>query len=480
MNLDEVWKQIQEHLSQNQFLSGGAVLMVLGAVGALARHWPLKAWYWMVHRVFVTAEVQMADEAFWWIHRWLSAQPYGKSRSRSLTVTSDSTNRNSYRPNSIDEPFEKYGSNENMPKILLTPAPGTHWLLWRKRFVSIRRIREKSQGPGERQSSYELEKESYEISILTRKRSVLMELLLEARSIAYPPEDKTTRIYTPGGKHYAGGWACNQERIPRPGCSVVLREGVYERLSEDIKRFHDSKMWYVERGIPYRRGYLLHGPPGNGKSSTIAALAADHGMVICAANLGGMGITDAELLTMMQQTPKNAIVLLEDIDCVFAQRKRTDGDKIVGITFSGLLNALDGVAAPEGHILVMTTNHPELLDPALIRPGRCDQQLEIGNASREQAERLFLRFFPGQEKLATEFSERTGDGLFCMAALQGHLIRNASDAVLASQFVPPKQGEVLKHGLLGATSNDDEEPDQSIVGRGREIVQRLEASLGEF
>jgi len=74
------------------------------------------------------------------------------------------------------------------------------------------------------------------------------------------------------------------------------------------------------------------------------------------------------------------------------------------LTFSGFLNALDGVRSQEGQIVFMTTNHKEKLDPALLRPGRTDIEVKLANASHMQMVKLFERFYPGHEKLAEEFA----------------------------------------------------------------------------
>ncbi len=93
---------------------------------------------------------------------------------------------------------------------------------------------------------------------------------------------------------------------------------------------------------------------------------------------------------MLFRKVKNGnIVLFEDIDAAFNKRKGNDAK---GITLSGLLNALDGVASPEGTAVIMTTNHPEKLDHALIRPGRIDQVMDFGAATDDQLERLYKRF----------------------------------------------------------------------------------------
>jgi chaperone BCS1 len=125
---------------------------------------------------------------------------------------------------------------------------------------------------------------------------------------------------------------------------------------------------------------------------------------------------------------------LEDIDCAFIKRKRASGRE-GGLTFSGLLNAIDGVASAEGRIIVMTTNHVERLDPALIRPGRADVKMLFDNATSEQAGRLFARFFPNHDGLADDFAELIADRRYSMATLQDYLMVHREDAQAAlAQF----------------------------------------------
>lgn len=98
--------------------------------------------------------------------------------------------------------------------------------------------------------------------------------------------------------------------------------------------------------------------------------------------MAGGNLNDDSLNTLLNSTEVNSIILLEDIDAIFqgresVQEKRDGGQSV---TFSGLLNALDGVRSQEGRILIMTTNHKDKLDPALLRPGRADRCIELGNA----------------------------------------------------------------------------------------------------
>lgn len=134
---------------------------------------------------------------------------------------------------------------------------------------------------------------------------------------------------------------------------------------------------------------------------------------------------DNGLAGLLRDAPRHSVVILEDVDAVFANRelqKSAGGE--TRITFSGLLNAIDGVASQEGRLFMMTTNHIERLDPALIRPGRCDVKVFICNASREQMAAMFLRFFPGREDDARRFASRLPPGELSMAQIQGHLVEH--------------------------------------------------------
>lgn len=111
-------------------------------------------------------------------------------------------------------------------------------------------------------------------------------------------------------------------------------------------------------------GYLLHGPPGCGKSSYITALAGELGFSICVLNLSERGLSDDRLNHLLSVAPQQTIILLEDVDAAFVSREDTAQQKAAyeglnRVTFSGLLNCLDGVASTEARIMFMTTNYLE-------------------------------------------------------------------------------------------------------------------------
>jgi mitochondrial chaperone BCS1 len=217
-------------------------------------------------------------------------------------------------------------------------------------------------------------------------------------------------------------WNLLSEKPARGLESVQLDQGIKETIINDVARFlHDkTKAKYNARCIPHRRGYLFHGPPGNGKSSLAAAIAGHFSLEIFSLSLTDPELTDGSLARLVANTEdERALILIEDIDAAGIGRETTaikmqnqkstvpnegkNADasskkpkrtvRTSKVTLSGLLNAIDGATAPEGHILVMSSNCPEDLDKALTRPGRVDVWLEFKNASAEQLLGMFMRFF---------------------------------------------------------------------------------------
>ncbi|KAG0365163.1 hypothetical protein BGZ54_006822 [Gamsiella multidivaricata] len=209
---------------------------------------------------------------------------------------------------------------------------------------------------------------------------------------SYKKKEGKTTIYT--SQPYDSYWSGSSTRAPRAFHSVILAEGLKEELLNDITTFRSSAQWYHDRGVPYRRGYLLHGPPGTGKTSFIVALAGHLRMSVCIVNLGISGLNDQQLDQLLNNAPRNSILLMEDVDAALIKRKA--GQAQAGsnnVTLSGILNALDGITAQEGSVVFMTTNHIRKLAPALIRPGRCDRKMLFDYADKHQIRGMFLKFF---------------------------------------------------------------------------------------
>jgi chaperone BCS1 len=172
-----------------------------------------------------------------------------------------------------------------------------------------------------------------------------------------------------------GDWRKRAEIQPRSRDSVILKEGQMDRIMGYLNNFLSNREAYRKADIPFRTGILLYGDPGSGKSSTALAIANELKMNVYIVALSSM-LNDEALNDSFSAIPANSIVILEDIDIASAVKDR-DGDDDKGVTMSGMLNVLDGFQSPPGVITIMTTNRKDVLDPAIIRPGRVDLEEEL-------------------------------------------------------------------------------------------------------
>ncbi|POG75690.1 P-loop containing nucleoside triphosphate hydrolase protein, partial [Rhizophagus irregularis DAOM 181602=DAOM 197198] len=182
--------------------------------------------------------------------------------------------------------------------------------------------------------------------------------------------------------------------------SVALDESHEKLLKKELETFVNDKSFYERIGMPYRRGILLYGKPGTGKTSLINAISSQLSRDIYYLNLKNIK-DDTELSAAFSDVPGNQIIVLEDVDTqskVLHRHGKTDGkpddnkakiDKFADFSLSTFLGCLDGHILAEGNIIIMTTNHVEHLDPACIRPGRMDVQLNLGYCTHYQIKKMY-------------------------------------------------------------------------------------------
>ncbi|KAI8970409.1 BCS1 N terminal-domain-containing protein [Mycotypha africana] len=387
------------NVTSNPLFSAGFGLIGVGAGLSLLRKGTTVGSSILRRKLLVTLEIPSKDKSYMWFLQWMSQQA-PKRQVQHLAVET------SYRQHDNGSVTTKFG---------LVPGPGTHYFKWRKIWMKVERQRDGKMMDLTTGSPWE----TITITTLSRDRYVFKELLKEAQEMALKKQEGKTVLYTSYGPEWRPFGTPRKRRMLE---SVILDKGIKERIVNDVKAFIGNGKWYNERGIPYRRGYLLYGPPGSGKSSFIQALAGELQYNICILNLSERGLTDDRLNHLLSNVPERSIMLLEDIDAAFTKRKQTDNQGYQSmITFSGLLNALDGVASAEERIIFLTTNHAETLDPALIRPGRVDLKEYLGNATEYQIKNMFMRFYD-DEKLADQFVERLKGKPVSTASLQGHFV----------------------------------------------------------
>ncbi|KAJ5218028.1 uncharacterized protein N7498_000127 [Penicillium cinerascens] len=389
------------------------------------------------------AEIRLDDELFNHVMWWMSRQSFMQRTNHFVAGVktngywSDSEDEGSDE-DSADEDSDIYDfmddeteiqsqaniiSRKKYKPLKFTPSQGRHFFWYKGRPMLLER-QQQSQT-----ARWALYNERLFLSCLGRNSSLIRELIDEASKEFQNRDGNKTIIYR-AQRHSPGdsfNWLRCMARSPRPLSTVILDKHEKQTLVKDMRRYlcNRTRRWHSNRGIAYKRGYLLHGPPGTGKTSLCFAAAGALGLPLYLLTLNSNALDEDNLYTLFSDLPNKCIVLIEDVDTAGITHSRgktgtnrskgsdsvardteeasaeddppLDKSEKDGITLSGLLNVIDGVASSEGRILVMTTNHADRLDEALIRIGRVDMQVFLGYATQENIKDLFTSIYMPME-----------------------------------------------------------------------------------
>lgn len=366
------YSQIVDSVLHNQVVTGLSFTALLGGVAYQLRNVPRLIRGGFLRFLTVELTVTSTDSVFDWMDRWLAQQPYAK-RAKILTLRSHEEQRD----------FITTGTTETSWAV--SPGAGLHIFWWRSRPVFLERhfLNKDGDSDGRRSKPIEI----MHLRTIGRSQSVIRRLIGDVRSFALNQDMVSIRVWA---DHY---WNSIRGKTVRPLDTIILRDGQIERIVTDLEWFAESQQWYAQRGIPYRRGYLFSGSPGTGKTSLVMALAGHFNKPICVLSLNAV-MDDPSLFSAFNDAPANAIILIEDVDCAFpAQSRQDEKENSGGVTKAGLLNAIDGITTPDGRVFIMTTNYPERLDPALVRPGRADVHERFDYLGPKEQCRMAARFY---------------------------------------------------------------------------------------
>ncbi len=251
------------------------------------------------------------------------------------------------------------------------------------------------------------------LTLSCSKRRVLEEFVIDAKKNYLPKSKEYVNV-----KLFKSFWT-NLSKLPyRELDTVFLPQKVKDDLVKDIQEFLEDEEVYKKHGIPYKRTYLLEGLPGTGKTSLIFAIASILEKDVSIVNFNRT-TDDGSFMNAVTNLPLNSILLIEDIDSLFQGRESKNSSQV---TFSGILNTLDGIGRKNGMMTFITTNYFKRLDPALIRPGRIDYIVNFTYAVEEQVKDMFESYFLEQE--FEPFYKLVKDRQFTTAVLQKFLFEN--------------------------------------------------------
>ncbi|KAG2261302.1 hypothetical protein Bca52824_068381 [Brassica carinata] len=281
-----------------------------------------------------------------------------------------------------------------------------------KWYSNVKEIQTQSGGYGRSGSG---ERRFFTLTFHRRHRGMIIEsyithVLREGREIGLRNRERKLFTNNSSSEWYgwrSGKWSNVPFHHPATFETLAMDPEKKEGIKKDLIKFSKGKDYYKKVGKPWKRGYLLFGPPGTGKSTMISAIA----------NFLEYDVYDLELTTvkdnselkkLLLDTKGKSIIVIEDIDCSLdltgqrkskkeeddeeedeedkkkkeeeeKKKKKMEGEKQSKVTLSGLLNSIDGLwsACSDEKIIIFTTNFVDKLDPALIRRGRMDNHIEM-------------------------------------------------------------------------------------------------------
>ena len=234
--------------------------MGVGAALAILRRSAVQAASLGRRRLLVSLEISSKDPSYLPFLQWMSTQT---AKQQSLPGLAGRIRSHELAVETVQE---QRSDGSKQTSISLVPGPGTHFFKFQNAWFQVKRERDGKMMDLTSGTPWE----TATVTTLSRDRNLFPVLLQEAQELARAAQVGKIIIYTAWGPEWR---PFGQPRSRRLLDSVVLDEGVKERILKDVTDFMSRGKWYAERGIPYRRGILLHGPPGSGKSSFIQALS---------------------------------------------------------------------------------------------------------------------------------------------------------------------------------------------------------------
>ncbi|CAO2165700.1 unnamed protein product [Urochloa humidicola] len=241
--------------------------------------------------------------------------------------------------------------------------------------------------------------EAFRLSFDARHKDLVLGSYLPfvmSRVEAMAREQRQAKLYS----NEWGKWRPVRLRNASTFATLAMDAALRRDVVGDLDAFLGRREYYERTGRAWKRGYLIHGPPGTGKSSLVAAISNHLHFDVYDLDLGAVR-SNTELRKLLIRMKNRSILLVEDVDCALAAAPRRGADhggfdgtipasKHHKVTLSGLLNMVDGLWSSSGHerILIFTTNHMDRLDPALLRPGRMDKHIHMGYCSFEAFKEL--------------------------------------------------------------------------------------------
>ena len=365
-----VYEIVSNQLSTNEFFKGGFLLSAIASIGLALKSLIPIVWYRLKRRFTYTVQLENRNNLYALFNQWLRKHHMHKYKCVIGSIE--------WQDSQIQDIAKYELSMKNLD---------SSFMIWIRQVpVFISTSREKFEGAQDSDAQYV---DSYVITSLFSK-SVIENLL---KSLIEEKNEELTSNKVPMLRVMTSGqyWSEYGTIVVKQLSKIHNSEKIL--VYNDIKQFLESRTKYEAKGLIWKRGLIFSGPPGNGKTSTALAVANELKLDVHCLNLSNCE-SDTQLLGLISDIQvKPAMLLVEDIDCSVNGRDQIN-DKV---NFNTVLNVFDGAFSKDGIVVVFTTNHIEKLDPALIRAGRIDVNIEFGNPTAIDFSNMLNTMFDRKE-----------------------------------------------------------------------------------
>lgn len=241
-----------------------------------------------------------------------------------------------------------------------------------------------------------------------------------------------TKFISPIGVYQVdgyGSWSYQKIVIPREMNTIILAKETKDLIFNNLDEFFNNKSLYTRTGIPYRKGVLLYGQPGTGKSTLIKSLCDKYELT----NIYNVDLSKDNNLDLISKIPNKSLILMEDVDRYFKPvRNNKDSNEIVSwessFNMNKMLNILDGLTSPENCLIVMTANDISVIPKVMLRPGRIDLVVKFDFCTRQQIHDYTKLFYPQcDDATATKLAKTLKGKSVTISMLQRHFMMHQNN-----------------------------------------------------
>ena len=298
-------------------------------------------------------------------------------------------------------PSSKYDRNRkpnftSSGNVRFLPGYGFHWFWYDGRYYWFYLKEIDSQG---------IEAQKEQINLYTFGVSLKpLEKIIDAFKIV--PDKDVLKIWVPSTRGSTTTWVVGANIPTKDRPKSIHNDMIRTEIFDRVQEFLVSEQWYRSRGLAYKTTIMLMGPPGTGKTSIARDLAIEFNLRLHELNLHSVG--DRGIREALVAMKPGGILLIDDFEDIKALHRRIplNGEERSSIssrdhiTLSGFLGALDGAIPLDNVIVILNTNHPQLLDPAIYRPGRVDHKVVVGPLEEDKVcqfvERMYGQPYTGR------------------------------------------------------------------------------------